>query len=106
LKTRFPKATHTECKRFYVCVKHKEHEAAQRLESWLQWRADCGLKLTADPTKTIDASSDGCREYNDNFTQNDQEIWNAAAKWAIELENKGSPIDSKDTDLPQIICAY
>ncbi|KAL3790447.1 hypothetical protein ACHAWO_007137 [Cyclotella atomus] len=106
LKTRFPKATHAECKRFYVCVKHKENEAAQRIESWLQWRADCGLKLTADPT-IIDASSDDCREYNQNFIRHDQEIWDEAAKLAIQLENnKGASVNPNDVKLPQILCAY
>jgi len=103
LKAQFPNATHAECKRFYVCTKHQEEEAAQRIESWLQWRADCGLKLTADIvhfTKTSDN-----REYNSEFIRYDSEIWNEAAKLAIELESKGEIVDNL-IKLPQILCSY
>ena len=104
LKRRFPNATPAECKRFYVCVKHKEEDAAQRIESWLQWRSDCGLKMAVD-IDNIQALRDVAREYNNKFIKNDAEIWNAAAKLAMEIDSKGGDIDTS-VKLPQILCAY
>ena len=106
LKTRFPNATHAECKRFYVCVKRKENEAAERIESWLKWREDCGLKLTVDANDTLQLNENDNREYNSTFVDEDLQIWNKAAKLAIELDTKGSSVDTTTVKLPQILCAY
>jgi hypothetical protein len=89
LKVRYPNATQSECKRFFVRVKNNEEEAAQRIESWLQWRADCGLKMTIQSIRSYDVPYD-CREYNRDFIKQGPEIWNEAAKLAMELESKGS----------------
>jgi hypothetical protein len=105
LKTRYPNATHAECKRFYVCVKHKEDEAAQRIHSWLQWRSDCGLTLvTHQSTAATNSTVNENREYNQQFIHEDQEIWNEAAKLAVQLETKNA--SNSFVKLPQILCAY
>ncbi|KAL7488710.1 hypothetical protein ACHAW6_014303 [Cyclotella cf. meneghiniana] len=104
LRKRFPHATHAECTRFYACVKHVEEEAAQRIESWLQWRSDCGLKLTVDQDD-VDNPPVRSGEYNQDFVKKDQEIWNHAGAMAMQIESKGGFIDTS-VKLPQILCSF
>eukprot|EP00956_Cyclotella_meneghiniana_P038505 scaffold155273_cov35-Cyclotella_meneghiniana.AAC.1 len=105
-----PNVTHAECQRFYVCVKHKEKEAAQRLESWLKWRSDCGLQLTVDDTDDAnDVSSQdggGDREYSSEFIRQDKTLWNEAARLAIQLDSQKGTITNSSNTLPQIMCSY
>lgn len=112
LKKRYPNATDAECKRFFDCVKCKEDEAAQRIESWLKWRKECGLKLKVDES---DASTkeDLNRSYTDEFVARDKEDWNKAATLALELsaKNTSASYGSLSTaavsiKLPQILCSY
>eukprot|EP00804_Cyclotella_cryptica_P017676 CCRYP_017152-RA/>CCRYP_017152-RA protein AED:0.33 eAED:0.33 QI:198/1/1/1/1/1/2/181/695 len=104
LKQRFPNATYAECKRFFVCAKHVEEEAAQRIECWLQWRSDCGLKLTADENY-INTARVRSQEYNQGFVKQDEEVWNHAATLAMQIESKGASVDTS-VKLPQILCSY
>ncbi|EED96056.1 predicted protein [Thalassiosira pseudonana CCMP1335] len=108
LKKRYPNATDAECKRFFDCVKCKEDEAAQRIESWLKWRKECGLKLKVDES---DASTkeDLNRSYTDEFVGKRSK----AATLALELsaKNTSASYGSLSTaavsiKLPQILCSY
>ena len=104
LQQKYPNATPAECKRFYICVKRKENEAAQRIENWLQWRSDCGLPLTVDTSNT--SQNGGDREYNHEFIRRDQTLWNEAARLAMELDSKQGTDTDSSVKLPQIMCTY
>ena len=98
-----PNATKAECVRFLRCTKSDEKAAASRLDEWLAWRLDNGLKLS------IDDVEEEAIPYGDEFINADEKLWNETAKLAMEIFTKSSgdkTCTDKSVQLPQIICAF
>jgi hypothetical protein len=98
-----PNATKAECVRFLRCTKSDEKAAASRLDEWLAWRLDNGLKLS------IDDVEEEAIPYGDEFIKADEKLWNEAAKLAMEIFTKSSgdkTCTDKSVQLPQIIFAF
>eukprot|EP00578_Thalassiosira_sp_NH16_P003905 CAMPEP_0181131170 /NCGR_PEP_ID=MMETSP1071-20121207/30280_1 /TAXON_ID=35127 /ORGANISM="Thalassiosira sp., Strain NH16" /LENGTH=628 /DNA_ID=CAMNT_0023217341 /DNA_START=31 /DNA_END=1917 /DNA_ORIENTATION=- len=106
LQKQYPNATYAECKRFLACVKYEEEAASKRIDNFLKWRADCGLKPTTEAggNGTLPNSRNG-RIFDQTFVKKDEEDWDAAAKMAISIITK-SHVTTGLTKLPQIICSY
>ena len=99
LQKQYPGATHAECKRFYKCVNYKEEAASKRLDKFLKWRSECGLKNVSDNEDTTTQQS--------AFNEKKDEIdWEACSKLAISIMTKSHISESGVASLPQIICSY
>ena len=110
LQKQYPNATYAECKRFFKCAKFKEKAAANRLESYLKWRSDSGLKTIAEAAQhqaknPAAPNNTGGRVYDQSFDKMDKEDWNEAAKIAIALITKCHVSDNL-ASLPQIVVSY
>ena len=99
-----PNATKAECIRFLRCTKSDQKAAASRLDEWLAWRLDNGLKLS------IDDVEEEAIPYGDEFIKADEKLWNETAKLAMEIfmskSSGDKPCTDKSVQLPQIICAF
>ena len=112
LQEKHPNATQAECQRFLICVKHKEDEASQRLEAFLKWRFDCGLKVSVDEDRSSGVAKNAMgdtikkhrREYGPELISDDEKDWKEAAKMAVAI-NGDKAVESYII-LPQIICSY
>jgi hypothetical protein len=110
LQANNPGATSAECSRFLNAVKHDEDAASRRIEEFLKWRSDCGLKSNAEAEDESSSHEDNVSEtqirvFDQSFTKMDEEDWNAAAKIAISIITKVRGNENVAT-LPQIICSY
>jgi len=99
LQTQYPGATHAECKRFYKCVNYKEEAASKRLDKFLKWRSECGLKNVSDNEDTTTQQS----AFNETKDELD---WEECSQLAISIMTKSHISESGVSNLPQIICSY
>ena len=99
LQKQYPGATHAECQRFYKCVNYKEEPASKRLDKFLKWRSECGLKNVSDNEDTTTQQS----VFNEKKDESD---WEACSKLAISIMTKLHLSESGVANLPQIICSY
>jgi len=99
LQKQYPGATHAECKRFYKCVNYKEEAASKRLDKFLKWRSECGLKNVSDNEDTTTQQS----AFNETKDELD---WEECSQLAISIMTKSHISESGVSNLPQIICSY
>jgi len=99
LQKQYPGATHAECQRFYKCVNYKEEAASKRLDKFLKWRSECGLKNAPDKEDTTTQQS----AFNE---KKDELDWEECSKLAISIMTKSHISESGVASLPQIICSY
>lgn len=93
--------TEAECSRFLRCSQYDEIAASQRAEGYMQWRSDCKLDLEIDEREHVPHMNE--REFGSLFAEKDNELWNDAAKRAIEIDTN---MHGSNLRLPQIICSY
>lgn len=111
LQNRHPGATFAECKRFYTAVKYNEEAASKRIEDFLKWRSDCGLKTTAEAVGSTSPEGSAMekdrhiRVFDQTFAEKDEQDWNVSSKLAISIITK-SHVPESVAKLPQIICSY
>lgn len=99
-----PDATTAECIRFYRCTKLDEDAASTRLKEWFDWRREHGLEVSIDNNDNADNDTkEGTTSYDDLFKKADEQLWDEAAKKAIQFIGGGKDSDVK---LPQLICSY
>ena len=100
LQKQYPGATHAECQRFYKCVNYKEEAASKRLDKFLKWRSECGLKNAPD-------KEDPTTQQQSAFNEKKDELdWEECSKLAISIMTKSHISESGVASLPQIICSY
>ena len=92
--------TEAECSRFLRCSQYDERAASQRAEVYMQWRSDCNLPEIDDREDVPEMNE---REFGSSFAETDKELWNDAAKRAIEIDTN---TPGSNLQLPQIICSY
>ena len=93
--------TEAECSRFLRCSQYDEKTASQRAEGYMQWRSDCCLPSEIDDREQVPEMNE--REFGSLFAEKDKELWNDAAKRAIEIDTN---MQGSNVQLPQIICSY
>jgi hypothetical protein len=96
-----PDATDAECIRFYRCTKLDEDAASTRLREWFDWRREHGLEVSLDDNAA--GAKTTTTSYDDDFKKEDEQLWDEAAKKAIQFIGGGK---NSDVKLPQLICSY
>ena len=97
-----PNATDAECIRFYRCTKLNEDAASTRLREWFDWRLEHGLMVSIEDNDA-GAKETTTASYDDHFKKEDEQLWDEAAKKAIQFIGGGK---NSDVKLPQLICSY
>lgn len=98
-----PNATDAECIRFYRCTKLNEDAASTRLKEWFDWRREHGLMVSIEDNDNTAGAKETANSYDDHFKKEDEQLWDEAAKKAIQFIGGGK---NSDVKLPQLICSY